>query len=318
MGSAVLLVLSVGSMWFTAVQGVAQSLAVVSRSENAVCFLDLESGQVSDCVETGRFPHELASDPDRQFAYVPAYGGNEITKIDLLGRRAVGTIKLPGHSALHGIWVTDSSVWVTSEEQRALVRVEPSSGAVDKVHGTDGYRSHMVTGIPGSNMLYVANIDSGSVSILDAEKGLRTVLKTGAGTEGIESAPDGLSVWVSNRADNTISVIRTDTNTIVRTMESGGSFPVKLRFRPDGRQVWVANNRSGTITAFDAVGYSMVARIDVGSRPLGLAFSDASDRAYVSRPGASEIVEISTSSPFSILRRFPVPDSPDGLLFLPE
>ncbi len=318
MRTLVLSMVFVASVWMPPQGAEAQSLAVVSRAENAVCFLELQSGRISDCIETGRFPHEIAADPDRRFAYIPAYGGNDITKIDLRTRRASGRTVLPGRSSLHGIWVDSAAVWVTSEEEHEIVRIDAHSGDANTAHRTDGYRSHMITGIPGSDMLYVANIDSGSVSLVSAESGLQAVIKTGAGAEGIDTAPDGSTVWVSNRADNTISVIATNTNSIIQSMDSGGAFPVKLRFQPDGRQVWVANNRSGTISVFNATSFKLTARIDVGSRPLGLVFSDDSERAFVSRPGANEIVEIRTLPPYSIVQRFSAPGSPDGLLFLPK
>ena len=61
----------------------ADRLAVVSRSDNLVAFIDLESGEITSTVATGNNPHEMAADSNRRFAYVPAYGGNRIAKVDL-------------------------------------------------------------------------------------------------------------------------------------------------------------------------------------------------------------------------------------------
>jgi YVTN family beta-propeller protein len=120
---------------------------------------------------------------------------------------------------------------------------------------------------------------------------------------------------VSNREDNTISVIDVARSEVLRTFSSHGEFPVKLRIRPDGLEVWVANNRSSSIAVFDARAFQHKGNVEVGSRPLGIIFSEDSSRAFVSRPGAAQVLEISTHD-FEILRTIETPKSPDGMAFL--
>lgn len=296
----------------------AQHLAVVSRGADALLVHDLATGSIVGSAAAGEFPHEVALHRGTRRAFVASYGGSTIHVIDMGTVETLRVLDFPGRSALHGVHVSRDGnlLWVTAEESGEVLEIDSRTGEQIRSWKTRGYRSHMLTSTPDDQKLYVANIDSGTVSVIHRARGTVDVLLTGAGTEGIDVAPDGGEVWASNRADNTISVINTETDRVVATVETSGDFGVKLRFSPDGREVWVANNRSGTITVFDTAKRTLLETIEVGARPLGIVFSYDGRRAYVSRPGANEIVEIDPGS-HTIIRRIPTGASPDGMAWLP-
>ena len=293
----------------------ADRLAVVSRSDNLVAFIDLESGEITSTVATGNNPHEMAADSNRRFAYVPAYGGNRIAKVDLANEALVDTFEIDDHRAMHSAAWLNGALWVTAEQKKVVLKVDPESGAVVAEFPTGGDVSHMVIAVAAHDRLYTANMDSANVSSISAESGAMALIATGAGAEGIDATPDGSAVWISNREENTISIIDTENNAVQREFSSEGNFPVKLRMRPDGKEVWVANNLSASIAVFDAETLEHKRNIEVGARPLGIIFSDDSSKGYVSRPGASVVLEIETSSG-EILRSIKAPKSPDGMVYL--
>ena len=60
----------------------------------------------------------------------------------------------------------------------------------------------------GGSRAFVANIGSGTVTVIDLNQG--TVIRniaTGAGAEGITASIDGNEIWVTNRSADTVSVI---------------------------------------------------------------------------------------------------------------
>lgn len=295
----------------------AQKLAVLSRLDDKVVFIDLKSGRMYNSLTTGNFPHEIAIDTDLKFAYISSYGGNTVTKIDLNNETVVANFDLGHHHNLHGIHLssTGSLLWITSEKKKVLIELDTDAGTIINEWATYQYRSHMVTATSADNKLYVANIDSGSVSIINRSDNTVKILYTGDGAEGIDSAPDGSEVWVSNRADNTLAVIQVATDRLKHVFPSGGVFPVKLKFRPDGREVWVSNNSSGTVTVFDPQTYSLKKIITVGERPLGLAFSSDSRFAYVTRPGSGQVIEIDILNNYRISRTISTLPSPDGIVW---
>ncbi|MEQ8523786.1 YncE family protein [Gracilimonas sp.] len=297
----------------------AQKLVVVSRWEDKVLFIDVSSGKTYNSIKTGSFPHEIASDPENQFAYIPSYAGNRITKIDLKNEKLIAHFELGEHKNLHGVELSNDgkSLWITSEEQRAVIKVNTETGTVLESFSTLQYRSHMLTVIPDETKIYASNLDSGSVSIMNTSTKTTKVLHLGNEAEGIDHTPDGKEIWVTNRAENTVSVINTNKDEILKTFPSNGSFPVKLKFSPDGTQVWICNNRSGTVAVFNASTYSLIKLIETGNRPLGIAFSDDNKFAYITKPGAHEVVEINIEDDFQITRLFEAEGSPDGIIWLP-
>jgi len=300
-----------------AVPAIAQHLAVVSRGSGALVLHDVTTGHEAARFEVGDFPHEVVVDGTGRYAFVAAYGGQTVHAVDLLARNT-RTFVLDGHRDLHGLAVGPQGdvVWVTAEESRAILEIETATGGIVRVWPTRGERSHTVAATPDGRKLYVPNLGSGTVSVIDRTTGSTTLVETGAGPEGIDVSPDGTEAWVSNRDDATLSILDTATDRVVATVGSGGAFPVKVRFHPGGSEVWVANNRSETVAVFDRRNRRLAATIHVGVRPLGLAFGPDGRRAFVTRPGADEVVEIDVSTR-AIVRRIETGDGPDGIAWVP-
>jgi len=68
--------------------------------------------------------------------------------------------------------------------------------------------------------LYVAQLDMANVSVIDALTGETTNVVTGRGPEGIAISPHEREVWVSNRDDDTVSVIATAQDVIIGEFDS--------------------------------------------------------------------------------------------------
>ena len=295
----------------------AQTLVVTSRSEHLISFVDLSTGKITASVETPRSPHEMIVDSAREFIYVPGYWTNQVAKIDIASRKVKEVFEFAGHRGLHGIEISKDGklVWITSEEQRAVLEVDVRDGQVVKEWPTDSYKSHVVVSSKDDTKLYITNIDDGTVTIVDRIKGKRKIIKSGQGTEGIDILPKGDEVWITNRADNTISVIKTTEDRVSHSFQSKGAFPVKLKISPDGKQAWITNNRSSAVAVFEIESRELIKLIDVGKRPLGICFSDNGEFCYVSKPGENAVLEISTKN-YSIVRRIEVPGSPDSMIYL--
>ena len=61
---------------------------------------------------------------------------------------------------------------------------------------------------------------------------------------GVAVTPDGKHVYVTNDGSNTVSVIRTATNTVVGLPIPAGLRPTGVAVTPDGKHVYVANGDS--------------------------------------------------------------------------
>src|SRR5688572_26432703 len=85
---------------------------------------------------------------------------------------------------------------------------------------------------PSNNNIYVANRDSGTVSVIDSTN--NTVIKniTVGGSSGpLKFNPSNNSTYVVNLVSNNISVIDSSTNKVTNDVKVGSN-PVALEFNP--------------------------------------------------------------------------------------
>lgn len=57
-------------------------MAVVSRGDDRVAFIDLRTGELTLGPRVGECPHEIATSAEGR-AYVPSYGGSTVHALDL-------------------------------------------------------------------------------------------------------------------------------------------------------------------------------------------------------------------------------------------
>jgi YVTN family beta-propeller protein len=97
---------------------------------------------------------------------------------------------------------------VTTEGSKTLLVVDIVAGKVTSAIETDQSGSHMVALAPTHDRAFVANIGSGSVSVIDLKTRQRVAnIPSGAGTEGIAVSRDQREVWATNRGGDTVSII---------------------------------------------------------------------------------------------------------------
>jgi YVTN family beta-propeller protein len=307
----------------------AGTLIVLNKSDHDAALVDPASLEVIARLPTGKGPHEVTTSPDGAIAYVTNYGayavfreeserrmepGNTITVLDLAKRKVKATYDLGKYTQPHGIWVSrdGARLWVTCEGTRAVIELDAKSGALERAWTTGQEISHMLVPTPDGRKLYVANIGSGSVTVIDRDSGSVNSIATGDGAEGIDVTPDGREVWVTNRGANTISVIRVEDDTIVATLESGGTMPIRLKFTPDGRQAWVSNGRSNTVTLFDAARRELLATIEVGAMPVGIQMTPDGERAFVANTNDDRVTVMGVRKA-AVLDSFTTGSEPDGM-----
>ncbi len=242
------------------VPGVATAgLLVAHKSDDTISLVDTDTGRAQVTLPTGVGPHEVTASPDGRVWVISDYGrrdspGSTLTVVEWAGPRRVATrvVDLGEHRRPHGLaWLPGDRVAVTTEGSRHLLVVDPKSGKLLQRIATGQEISHMLATTPDGTRAFVANIGSGSVTVIDLAAGrkLRDI-ETGAGAEGIAVTPDGSQVWVSNRAADTLTVIDARTLEVLAEIPCPG-FPIRVAVSPDGRRVLVSCARSGEVAVFD-------------------------------------------------------------------
>lgn len=307
----------------------ADLLVVLNKSDHEAALVDPTTYEVLAKLPTGKGPHEAAASPDGRTAFVSNYGsfgvfregeqprmepGNTITVLDLAARRVKATFDLGSYRQPHGLRVSRDArrLWVTCEGARAVLELDAESGQVLKAWETEQDVSHMVVPTPDEHKLYVANIGSGSVTVIDRTTDIVKSIPTGAGAEGIDASPDGKEIWVSNRAANTVSVLDAGRDRVLATFESGGEMPIRVKFTPDGTEVWVSNARSNAVTVFNAASRQLIGRVEVGAVPVGILMTPDGRRAFVANTNANQVTVIDVPAR-KVLRTFTTGTEPDGM-----
>ena len=145
--------------------------------------------------------------------------------------------------------------------QGGLTHIEPSDAVMPPGTGPRHLVFHptlpicYVTGELNSTVSAMhCNPNSGALKIA------QTIPTLPAGTAGenfpadVHVAPDGRTLYVSNRGHNSISVFRIAASTgllsLEQTVSTGGNWPRNFALDPSGHWLLVANQRSGSVTVF--------------------------------------------------------------------
>jgi len=298
-------------------------LLVVDKTAKELLFIDLTSNKVTDRVATGDGPnpHEVAVTPDGRFAFVAIYAapgpvyGHHIQVVDVATRTEVGRIDLGEFRGPHGLAISrdGNRLYATVEASKALLEVSISERKVTRSFPTGQDISHMVTLTADETKAYVANIRSGTVTVIELQSGKTTQITTGAGAEGIGTRPHSNEVWATNRAADTVSVIDTRTDSVTHTIECG-EFPIRVAFGPDGTRAYVSCANSNEIAVIDAETKQIEARINVGKMPIGLLITPDGSRAFAANTSDGTITIIDLTKR-TVVGHIAAGTEPDGMAY---
>lgn len=313
----------------------AATLVVANKAEATASLINLESGTVVATLPTGEGPHEVGISPDGQLAMVTNYGrrespGSSLTLIDIASASVVKTIDLGEYSRPHGVeWIDENKVAVTVEGNRALIVVDVEQATVSQVIETDQDVSHMVALDPARNRAYTTNMGSASLTVIDLESAKRLEnVNTGKGAEGLAVSAGEGRIWVTNRDEDTITVLDGDGLEPLKTISSKG-FPIRATATSKG-QVLVTRARAGDLVIYDAASFDEIRSVvfDINSMgsedrlfgdrfgessvPIGVVVDDTGDHAFIAHANADIITEVDLASG-DIVRLLHAGKEPDGM-----
>ncbi|WP_339263445.1 hypothetical protein [Geobacillus sp. FSL K6-3411] len=120
--------------------------------------------------------------------------------------------------------------------------------------------------------------------------------------------PDGpgpsIFAYVTNAADNTVSVIDTSTNAVIATIPVGFA-PYSATITPDGTRAYVANANDNTISVIDTSTNTVIATIPVAS-PHDIDLTPDGTHAYVTNTATN-----------TVITTIPVGNAPHGIAITP-
>lgn len=305
------------------------TVVAVNQQSDTVTLIDLTTMEAYRHVAVVGGPHEAAVSPDGRQVLVTNYNKQGVGQQKTLSLLAlpsgdtVKTIDLGEYRAPHDVrWVDGSRVVVTVEGSQALLLVNVTSGAVERVFKTGLAVSHMLALSTDRTRLYCSNMRDGSISAFDFATGAKIKdVPTGKECEGVGVTPDGRWVWAGNRAEDTISIIDTRTLEVVKRLASPG-FPYRVQFTPDGTRALVPHANASSLVVADVATQTILKSIPLGmtkvEKPSTAGVFPHPDNRHafvtVRNDNSMLVLDLVTGQ---TVARVEVQNSPDGVTWSP-
>ncbi len=305
------------------------TVVAVNQQSDSVTLIDLKTMTAYRHVAVVGGPHEAAASPDGRTVVVTNYNKQGVGQQKTLSVLAlpsgdtVKTIDLGEYRAPHDVrWVDANHVVVTVEGSQALLLVNVTSGAVERVFRTEAGVSHMLALSTDRSRLYCSNMRDGSVSAFDFQTGKKIKdVKTGKEFEGVGVTPDGRWVWAGNRAEDSISIIDTTTLEVTKRIPSPG-FPYRVQFTPDGKFALITHANASSLVVADVATQALVKSIPLGmtkvDKPSTAGVFPHPDNRHafvtVRNDNSMLVLDLTTGE---TLARVEVQESPDGVTYSP-
>jgi DNA-binding beta-propeller fold protein YncE len=225
---------------------------------------------------------------------MPGTDGRDVVKIDLASRKVVGRFAFDHGVRPHGIVYNahDGLLYVTTELDRKLSIIDPTSMTLVGAIPTGQALSHMFVISHDGRFAYVSNIEPGSVSVLDLRtRKLLGVIPVSAKSQRIAISADDRWVFTADQTTPRLAVI----NTATRSVKSWIPLPAPgmgLTPTRDGRWLMVAIEPTSQVAIVDLHAMKVVRTIDLPQYPHEIVVSPDGAFAYVSCSVAGDVVSL--------------------------
>ncbi|BBB67473.1 hypothetical protein UNDYM_3220 [Undibacterium sp. YM2] len=145
----------------------------------------------------------------------------------------------------------EQNLWVSQPQVHEVALVDTRNWQVRTHVPVPGHPGQMALR-PGAQQVWVLTDDG--VTVLSSSNGqLLANIKTGQGSHAIAFSDDGKGAFVSNGADNNISLI--DAGSLKKTIDiASGSKPVAMAWSSKAQLLYVVHEADGQVVAFDTAG----------------------------------------------------------------
>ena len=284
------------------------TLLAINEGESTLSIINPQTGQELARVAEGAVAgHEVVASFDGRTAYVPIYGdssagdpgsdGSELVAIDLVSHKVVGHIDF-GHGVRPHQPVLDprdGMLYVTTELDRTITIIDPKTMKIVGAIPTGQALSHMLVFDHEGRLGYTANIQPGSVSVLDIRaRKLLTTIPVSAKMQRIAISVDDKRLFTTDQTQPRVAVI----NTATRQVDAWISLPAigyTLTTTQDGRWLLVGIQSTSQVAVIDLELNKVIRTIDLPKSPHEILMSPDGATAYVSCTANEQIATIRVS-----------------------
>ena len=293
-------------------------LIVLNKDGNTVSYIDTRNGATLRELPVDRNPHEVAITSDGRISYVTNSGGNTLSVLDNEAMTEMDRIAHPDFQFPHGVALTPDNqhLWLASTRSDRVFVFATASLKAETVIATGQSRSHMVSPNADWSRVYVPNIGSATVTVIEiARRSIVKHIAVGNGPEGVGVHPATGELYVANQHDNNLYIMDETHHGLLARLTLG-TLPIRIAFTPDGRYALLPNRESGDLSVVDIARRWEIKRVPVGVWPGGTVVDPESSFAYVANNKTNDISVIDLGS-LREVDRLGAGIHPDGMGFIP-
>lgn len=276
---------------------------VTNQGTNNVQVLQSTDGQQVAAIPVGQAPTGIAIDSLGTFAYVANRGDNTVNRIDIATNTVTATIPVTGNPTAVAITPDGSTAYVVQSTECMVPTPVPT--ATPAATPTPG-PTPLPTPTPDP-VCMVAAIDTASNAVI-------ANIEVGNEPFDVAISPSGGFAYVTNRADDSISVIDTSTNLVIDEVPVGAT-PEGVA--AGGGEIYVTNDSSNTVTVIRELDLQIVGTVLVGAGPLGVAVSPDGLTGVVSNDQGGSVTIFQTGVQI-VTGEVLVGSNPAGIAIFPD
>jgi YVTN family beta-propeller protein len=289
------------------------------------------------------------------FAYIPNSGDNDLYIVKVLDNTIIdkdNPVALGnGPFGVAANLTNQDYVYVTNSVDDTASVISVSYNTVVQTL-TVGPAPKGIAVTSDGAFIYVANSTAGTVSAVDISTGARDPITVSQGPLGVTISPKQDYVYVTNNGDDSLSVIKADTNELLVTLANhyyinytssssdvAFSKPYGLAVSPDSNYIYVVNNGNNTVSIISASvvysqgtsfslsnydptsntsgPYALSSPIAVGNDPRGIVVTPDQKYLYVTNYGDDTVSVINLTTNV-VDKTISVGDGPFGISVTPS
>jgi DNA-binding beta-propeller fold protein YncE len=252
-----------------------RTLYVTNDLGNSLTAIDPRTGRPGRTIPVDD-PYNLYFTPDGRYAIVVAERLRRLDFRDAHTFELHRSLVVPCAGVDHMDFANDGRYLIAScEFSGQLVKVDVARERVVRTLTLPDGSSGMPQDVrvsPDGRVFYVADLTVGGVWKVDGRRLKVTgFLRTGRGAHGLYPSRDGKLLYVSNRGEGSVSVIRFKTRKVAtKWWLRGGGSPDMGGVSADGKVLWLSGRYNSEVYAISTRTGRLLARIHVGVGPHGL------------------------------------------------
>ncbi len=291
-------------------------------------------------ITVGHNPIAVAITPDGTQAYIPNYQDGTVSVVDT-ATHLITTVTLDDSPIAVAITPDSTQAYIVNQnidnnpDNVSIIDAKAIPLAVIATV-TVGRRSNAIVITTDGRQAYVANVEDGTVSVIDTTATpptVVTVVTVNSGTPACMSiTPDDTLVFVVNFEEGNVVVIDTATNEV--TIVTVGTNPFSIAITPDSTQAYIVNNGDNTVSVIDTNSTrthflnaadhkgappTVIAVVEVGHGPVAVAITPDGKQAYVINynDGTVSVIDTQTIPP-TVISTLSVGSLPNSIAITPD